>query len=294
MVQSRALSVSPLVSILTPSFNQVAWLGDNLTSVRTQTYQRIEHIVADGGSSDGSQRLLAGAGASVHWTSEPDGGQSAALNKAFERSRGEIIGWLNSDDAYFSKRAVELAVRHFVRHPHIDVLYGHAALVNRDNLILQIIWAPPFHRQLLTFHNFIIQPTVFIRRSALNGSFIDERFQSAMDRELWLRLACRGHQFGRIDSVLAIDRHYPARKAVARRDLANADRQALIRMYGIPCGRSHRVALKALTIGLRLSGTAQALRLARGSLAFNGQWDRRGRLMIRQLITPRRRMPGCA
>ena len=99
------MSAGPLVSILTPSFNQAAWLGDNLRSVACQTYPDIEHVVMDGGSTDGSVDILRAAGDSIVWRSEPDRGQSDAINKAFSLSHGEIIGWINSDDAYFDCRA---------------------------------------------------------------------------------------------------------------------------------------------------------------------------------------------
>src|SRR5437868_3953200 len=97
---------SVLVSVLTPSFNQRPWLKDNLESVSSQSYPNIEHIVMDGASTDGSVEILRNSLHNVRWLSEPDRGQSHALNKAFAESRGEIVGWLNSDDAYFSCDAV--------------------------------------------------------------------------------------------------------------------------------------------------------------------------------------------
>jgi glycosyltransferase involved in cell wall biosynthesis len=126
----------PLVSVLTPSFNQAAWIGDNLASVACQTYPHIEHIVMDGGSTDGTAELLAAAGPAVHWRSEPDSGQAHAINKAFSESRGEIIGWINSDDAYVDCRVIEDVVSYFERHPRVDVVYGHAAQVAADGAII--------------------------------------------------------------------------------------------------------------------------------------------------------------
>src|SRR5713226_6394238 len=115
---------SKLVSILTPSFNQARWLADNLRSVTNQTYPHIEHIIMDGGSTDSSVEILKKAGPNVRWRSEPDRGQSHALNKAFAESRGEVIGWLNSDDAYFTPTAVAEAVQVFERCPDVNVVYG--------------------------------------------------------------------------------------------------------------------------------------------------------------------------
>src|SRR5205807_1163667 len=129
------------------------------------------------------------AGDSIKWESRHDNGQSDALNRAFRRSAGEIIGWVNSDDAYFGPSVIARVVETFESRPNVAVVYGHAAMVNADGLLLQLIWVPQFSATLLRWENFIIQPAAFIRRSALGGRFVDEMYDYAMDRELWLRLA---------------------------------------------------------------------------------------------------------
>lgn len=278
----------PLVSVLTPSFNQARWLGDNLRSVAYQSYPRIEQIVMDGGSTDESVAVLENAPDRVRWRSEDDRGQSHALNKALTESRGEIIGWLNSDDAYFSGDAIACAVQLFERRPEIDVVYGHAALVNGDGLILQMIWTPPFSYRLLGLHNFIIQPAAFIRRSALGDAIADEAYDFSMDRELWLRLG-RGHAFAHLDQVLAIDRQHPDRKTSSRPDLARADRARIEAAYTVPHGAGAAAARKALKIAFRLLGM-RLLRQARGPLAFGGSSDGLRRLAVRQLAVPRAAM----
>ena len=139
----------PLVSILTPSYNQRRWLPQTLASVAIQTYGNLEHVVADGGSNDGSVELLRDALPREQWTSEPDSGQSEALNKALARSRGEIIGWLNSDDAYLFDDAVASVVAHFRANPSTEVVYSHAALMSEDDRLLHVLWAPRFDRGLL-------------------------------------------------------------------------------------------------------------------------------------------------
>ena len=280
---------APLVSILTPSYNQARWLPDNLRSVACQSYPRIEQIVMDGGSEDGSPDILRDAGESVRWRSEPDRGQSHALNKAFAESKGELIGWLNSDDAYFGPGTVASVVELFKRRPEIDVVYGHAALVNADGLILQMIWAPPFSYRLLRLHNFIIQPTAFVRRTALGAVVADEAYDSAMDRELWLRLG-RDHSFARLDKVLAIDRHQLARKTLAQPHLGKADTERLAATYGVPHGRLAWTRRKALKIAFRLAGL-RLLSQAAGPLAFDGIRDGRRRLALRQMLARRAAMP---
>jgi glycosyltransferase involved in cell wall biosynthesis len=281
----------PLVSILTPSFNQAAWLTDNLRSVANQSYPDIEHIVMDGGSQDGSVEVLRREGGShVRWWSEPDRGQSHALNKALAMSHGEIIGWLNSDDAYFSRDAVAMAVQAFEEDPALGVVYGHAMLVNADGLLLHSTWVPRFHPGLLRLHNYIIQPAAFIRRSVLQGNIVDERFDYAMDRELWLRLAERT-KFRRIDEIIAIDRHQPLRKSLTRPDLARADADRLHEMYDTATDPFMRARLKVLKIVFRLAGVLLLRRAVGTSYAFNAELDSSWRLLWRQLLVPRADMP---
>ncbi len=280
----------PLVSVLTPSFNQGRWLADNLGSVACQTHRNVEQIVMDGGSSDETLGILASAPPHVRWHSEPDRGQSHALNKAFSQAEGDIIGWLNSDDAYFSPDVLTTVVDCFERHPEADIVYGHAALVNADGLILQMIWVPNFSQALFRLLNYIYQPAVFIRRSALDETIVDESYDSSMDRELWLRLG-REHRFQRVNKVLAIDRHYPARKSNAQPGLAEAEGERLAEAYGRPRGpwvSGQRAAAKLL---IRILGV-RALSEADDELAFAGRYDGYFRLLRRQLTMRRAAMPG--
>ncbi len=278
----------PLVSILTPSFNQGRWLSDNLCSVACQTYPHTEQIVMDGGSTDETIGILRDAAEHVTWRSEPDRGQSHALNKALAQSGGDIIGWLNSDDAYFSNDAVASVVQFFERHPEVDVVYGHAALVNGDGLILHMIWVPPFSYRLLHLHNFIIQPSAFIRRSALDAIIADEAYDSSMDRELWLRLG-RDHRMARLDKVVAIDRHHRERKTFTRPDLAQADNERIVAAYEAPDGWWTLPARKALKIAFRLMGL-RLLSQASGQLAFRSIRDGQGTLAVRQIAVRRATM----
>jgi glycosyltransferase involved in cell wall biosynthesis len=281
--------VQPLVSVLTPSYNQGRWLADNLNSVALQTYPHVEQIVMDGGSTDRSVEILRSAGRRVRWRSERDRGQSHALNKALADSRGEIIGWLNSDDTYWDDRVVADVVRYFQKHPKVDVVYGHAAFVNASGLVLHMMWVPPFSLHLLRLHNFISQPAAFIRRSAVGDFMVDESFDYAMDQELWLRLA-QAHRFGRIGRVLAIDRHHLTRKSLTRHDLLAIDAVRLTSRYGATPLRRSRTQLKAAKVAFRLLGLGLVPAAFR-PLAFGGIVDSRWGLAFRQIMLPRSRMP---
>jgi glycosyltransferase involved in cell wall biosynthesis len=279
----------PLVSVLTPSFEQGRFLGDCLASVGAQTYRSLEHIICDGGSSDETIDVLRAQQTAVRWVSEPDRGQAHALNKALALSRGEIIGWLNSDDAYFSPTAVADAARVFARRPDVDVVYGHAALIDAKGRLLHLIWVPPFSVRLLHLSNFLIQPAVFIRRSALGESVADEAYDYSMDRELWYRLSRAGSRFERLDRVLAAERHHPLRKVETRPDLAAADDARLVATYGVPAATRRKVTRKAVKVGSRLWGS-RLLPQARGELAFAGGVDSFARLALRQVAMPRAAM----
>jgi glycosyltransferase involved in cell wall biosynthesis len=280
----------PLVSIITPSFEQGLWLGDNLASVAAQDYPNIEHVVMDGGSTDGSVGILqASDPEQVRWRSGSDLGQSDAINKAFAASSGEIIGWLNSDDAYFRPNAVSLAVDAFERHPEAVLVYGHAALVNADGRVLHVLWSPASAQRLMRFHNFLVQPAVFIRRSAIGSQLVDPDFDYMMDWELWLRLAPQG-AFVRVDRILAIDRHQAGRKVETRPDLAAQDRQRLDQRYRLASGLLARSLAKPLKVGYRLAGAGHVGEASTTPLAFSGRRDRHAALLGRQLFVPRRRM----
>jgi glycosyltransferase involved in cell wall biosynthesis len=266
-------------------------LEDNLVSVSVQTYPSLEHIVMDGASTDGSVAILRNrAGRNVHWWSEPDLGQSHALNKAFGASRGEIIGWLNSDDAFFTPDTVSAVVEAFDRNPDADVVYGHAALVNADGLILHVLWAPHMWTRLLPIHNFIVQPSAFIRRRAIGDHLVDPHFAYMMDRELWLRLSdqCR---FVRLNRILALDRHQPGRKSMTRLDLAALDQARLDVARPTASGPWVRPVRKVLKVAFRLAGMTRVPEAVRAQLAFKGRVDRLGSLLLRQLAMPRSRMP---
>jgi glycosyltransferase involved in cell wall biosynthesis len=281
----------PLVSVITPSFNQGRWIGDNLASVAAQTYAPIEHVIADGGSTDQTLEILRAGGDSIDWISEPDEGQSDAINKAFRRTSGEIIGWINSDDAFFHTRTVEHVVAAFAANPDAGVVYGHSALISVDNFFMQVMWAPRFSRRLLRHHNFIVQPSVFLRRDLFGDEIVDPSFESKMDRALWLDLAGRT-KFVRLPEILSIDRHHVTRKALAQGELAENDQSVLDEQYALPTGPVARAETKAIKVGIRLCGARQVLSSARLEPAFPLVRDSRAGLMLRQLGRRRRSMPG--
>jgi len=283
-------AVLPLVSILTPSYNQAQWLPDNLRSVACQTYPRIEHIVMDGGSTDGSVNILEAAEDAVTWRCEPDHGQAHAINKAFATSTGGIIGWINSDDAYFDCRVVEDVVAYFRAHPEVDVVYGHCAQTTSAGKVIQLLWAPPFSSERLRTTDVISQPAAFIRRRALGDAMLDESFHFTMDYELWLRLDAAGANFARIDRVTAIDRHQAERKSSNILDVHDADRARLAQRYDTRFGPEGKWARTRFYLRQRVSGALLIPRV-RPPLAFTHPNDLTHGLLRRQLFRRRSQWP---
>ena len=289
-----SLAPATSVSVLTPSFNQAQWLGDTIESVRAQTYPSIEHVVSDGGSTDGSLQLLSGAERpDFVWESGSDNGQSDAINKAFARSSGDVIGWLNSDDAYFTRDVVARAVQIFDAEPEVGVVYGHAARVDADGNLLYVLWVPPGAPRLLARgYNPVRQPAVFVRRSALGRDvLVDPDFDYMMDRELWLHLS-RRTRFRRLDRILAVDRHHALRKSWARRDLRDADRELLKERYGIPIDAPPTLLRQSVALALRVGGLMKLLDAAHGGDAIPTPRTPLAKVAARQIGHLQRLRPG--
>ncbi|MGD0060340.1 MAG: glycosyltransferase [Verrucomicrobiia bacterium] len=181
----------PLVSIVTPSFNQARFLPETLASIRAQDYPAIEHIVVDGGSTDGSVDILRAA-PRIRWISERDHGQVDALNKGFAMATGEILAWVNSDDT-ISRHAVRIAVEALQR-TGADMVYGDVRIIDRDGGHIRMFYGIPFdYRVLLYGINYIGQQSVFFRRSLLEKTGpLRLEYDNVFDYELWLRMARHG------------------------------------------------------------------------------------------------------
>lgn len=242
-----------LVSIVTPSLDQARYLPEALASVRAQTHAPIEHIVVDGGSTDGTLDLLRGD-EHVRWVSEPDRGQSHALNKGFAMASGEILGWLNADDAY-PPNALEEAVA-ALSPGDIGLAYADITRMNDDGdnprrIETRREW------DLWTEANFgcgIFSPAVFFTREAFETvGGVDESLHLTMDYDLWLKI---GRRFGvaHFDSIWGVQRihddaktiqlwneFWPERLRVSRRHGGRLVSPLLISRY-IQSPRARRIA----------------------------------------------------
>jgi len=194
----------PRVSLVTPSYNAAAYLRAAIDSVLTQDYPHIDYLVMDGGSTDGTVELLASYGERVRWVSEKDGGQSDAIARGFERTSGEILGWLNADDL-LKPGAVRAAVEALRANPQAALVYGRADFIDAEGRHLApcTVVEPYSRRRLLHYGDYIIQPAAFFTRRAYTAvGGLDKSLNWAMDWDLWLRLA-REHDFVYLEKELA-------------------------------------------------------------------------------------------
>jgi len=200
--------VTPLVSIITPSYNQCLFLEQTILSVFNQSYNNIEYIVIDGGSTDKSVDILHKyTDRLAYWVSEPDRGQAHAVNKGLSAAKGEILGWINSDDILLPT-TVQRAVEVFEQEPDVDVVYGRVDRIDETGRILP---TPVLPKDQVTFDSsnafgecVVNQAGAFWRRSVMEkAGMLNEDLQYSMDGEFWIRLLLAGANFKRLQETVA-------------------------------------------------------------------------------------------
>lgn len=181
----------PLVSVVTPCFNSIDYIEFCIQSVMDQDYPNVEHIIQDGASTDGTVDILARYTEYVDWVSEPDKGQSDGLNRALQRSRGDILVVLNADDE-FLPHAVSWAVKHLARYPDAAVVYGDYFVIGPDGQIIKKGYGPhPYdYHKLVCVELVPPAQAAFIRRSYFEevGFFADVTRSTCPDYEMWVRI----------------------------------------------------------------------------------------------------------
>lgn len=206
-----------LVSLVVPSYQQAAYLAETLDSVFAQDYPRLEVLVVDGGSSDGSVEIVRRyADRLAWWTSEPDRGQADALNKGFARANGEILGWVCSDDTLLPG-AVSAAVDALDRDPDALLVYGDAVLTDEHGRELGVLPARPFDfvEMVRTCQNHVVQPGSLFRRRAWEVAgplAVDSHYY--FDFELVIGIGLAGRAV-RLERPLGTYRLHPASKSTS-------------------------------------------------------------------------------
>lgn len=206
----------PLVSVVTPSFNQGEFLEDTIRSVLAQDYPAIEYIIVDGGSTDTSIDIIKRYSSDITWwVSEPDEGQASAINKGMSQAKGEIVAWLNSDDLYLPG-AISSAANEFLADPQIGMVYGNAVTINEKGCPIRELIFPDWTIEDFIQFRIICQPAVFMRRSLYEKvSGLNPDYHFMLDHHLWIRIASQT-PIKHVSALWAAARHHQAAKNVSQ------------------------------------------------------------------------------
>ncbi|OGO28032.1 MAG: hypothetical protein A2W33_06200 [Chloroflexi bacterium RBG_16_52_11] len=204
----------PLISIITPSYNHAAFLEKTILSVLSQEGTSLEYILVDGGSTDGSLEIIRQYSSQLAWwVSEPDSGQAQAINKGLAHVHGEYVAWLNSDDIYLPG-AIAGAVRALQANPSAGMVFGDAITIDEQGTQLNRLAFGDIGLVELMKFRIICQPSVFMRRSILEGAgALDTSYHYLLDHQLWLRMAGRA-PIQHIAATWAAARHHAGAKNV--------------------------------------------------------------------------------
>lgn len=203
----------PKISLVTCSYQQARFLDAAIRSVLAQAYPALEYLVVDGGSQDGSERIIRRHAKQLSWwVSEPDGGQTDALVKGFTRASGDIFGWLCSDDLLLPG-ALDAVGRLFRDHPQLDAVYGDAIWIDANGKAIRPKREMGFSRFVfLHDFNYVPQPSMFWRRSLYERvGGLQRGFDLAMDTDLWERFSATS-SITHLPRYLSCMRYYPQQK----------------------------------------------------------------------------------
>ncbi len=207
----------PLVSIVTACLNSADFLEKAIESVLQQDYPRIDYIVMDGGSTDGTLGILERYGDLLRWHSGPDAGTAEAINRGFQRCSGSIFAFLHADDVY-TPGAVSAAVRAFQQDPDAAVVYGEADWIDSEGQPLGRYPTQPYDFDIFRRDCFICQPAAFIRSRVFKEvGMLDATLGRSFDYDLWIRIG-RRHSMRHIERVQAFSRMHRSSKTLGERE----------------------------------------------------------------------------
>jgi len=263
----------PTISIVTPSFNQKAYIVDTVRSVLLQRYPNLEYVMMDGGSKDGTVEALEPYRHRFHhFCSERDAGQADAIRRGFEQTSGEIMAYLNSDDM-LAPGALTFVAEFFRTHPAIDAIYSNRVIVNEHNTVIGY-WILPRHRNHLMMRwDLIPQETCFWRRRLYEKvGGVDASFRFAMDYDLFTRFMLNG-RFRRVKRFLGAFRMHSDSKTVQQLEtVGRREIERVAEKYSIRYSRLDKLRGPIFTVGVRTRAQlyARSGKFYPGALAGTG------------------------
>lgn len=223
----------PTISIVTPSYNQGTFIEETIRSVLLQGYPSLQYIIMDGGSSDETLDVIRKYEAWLHWVSEPDGGQTDAINKGLRLATGELRAYLNSDDTYLPGSLHAIAGFMTV-HPEYGLAYGDCEVVDEGGKSLGYLPRHPFNlKRTIERGEFVPQQAAFWRLSVQNQvGMLDDRLHFAMDYEFFIRIATFA-PVGYLPQPLAAFRMHGSSKTVSQSDRHWREALAVSERHGL-------------------------------------------------------------
>ncbi len=222
----------PLVTVVTPSYNQGRFIAATIESVLSQDYPNVEYLIVDGASTDDTADVVARYADRLTFVSEPDRGQSDAINKGFRRARGPYVAWLNSDDI-FLPGAITAAVAALRAHSEAGAIYGEGFQIDEaGNVLSRFAVTQRFDLwKLLNLSDYILQQTVFFRRSVFDDvGWLDESLNYGMDWDILMRIGLR-YPLVYIPHEMGAIREYPAAKSFAGGSKRASELAAIMRRH---------------------------------------------------------------
>lgn len=229
--------IYPKISIITPSYNQGEYLEQTILSILNQNYLNLEYIIIDGGSTDQSVEIIKKYEKHLaYWVSEPDNGQTHAINKGFKRSTGELVAWMNSDDVY-SENTLHRVAEVFKNNSNIDVYFADKVHIDENDQELFVQRYAPY--RIETFANdkmaMCNQACFWKRRVFDKIGYLDESIQFAMDYEYFIRMGTKNLKFKHFPEIWGKQRYYEGTKTSEKKwiKILYQNKEEVNRRYGL-------------------------------------------------------------
>lgn len=244
--------MTPEISVIIPCYNAAGFIEETLLSILNQDYPRLQCLVIDGGSNDGTQDILKKYEDRLRWLSEKDRGQSDAINKGLKLAEGDIVTYLNADDVY-EEGCLKKVAGAFIKNPGIKWAYGKCRIVDENGAEIRRLitsyksfWQRRYSYNKLLIMDFIAQPAVFWRREVVEEfGLFDINEHLAMEYEYWLRIGAR-HDPVFIDEYLARFRWHPVSKSATGFSAAARDALNVAKRYAISQKKGGLIPLQYL------------------------------------------------